>query len=112
MIALSGMLGSGKTVLTRGIARGLGIEGNITSPTFTLICEYEGRLPLYHMDLYRISDPDEFEMTGGRDLLFSGGISVIEWAEKIADYLPDNIIRINIDIIENNKRKITISGIE
>lgn len=112
IVSLSGTLGSGKTVFTRGIARGLGIECNITSPTFTLICEYEGRLPLYHMDLYRISDPDEFETTGGRELLFSGGIAVIEWAEKISSYLPDDMVRVNIAIREDKTRIITITGIE
>ena len=69
IIALNGVLGAGKTVLTRGIARGLGIDGIIKSPTFTIICEYEGRLPLYHMDMYRISSDDEFEMTGGKSCL-------------------------------------------
>ncbi|MDX9800904.1 MAG: tRNA (adenosine(37)-N6)-threonylcarbamoyltransferase complex ATPase subunit type 1 TsaE [Spirochaetia bacterium] len=112
VISLSGTLGSGKTVFTRGIARGLGIENNITSPTFTLLCEYEGTLNLNHMDLYRISTSEEFEMIGGREIIYSNGVSVIEWAEKISDYLPDKIIRVNISITENSCRKITIDGIE
>ena len=107
---MSGPLGSGKSVMTRGIARGLGIEDNITSPTFTLICEYYGKIPLYHMDLYRISDSDEFEMIGGRDLIYSNGISVIEWAEKIQEYLPEKMIHINISIEKDNTRRITVTG--
>ncbi len=109
---MTGPIGSGKSVMTRGIARGLEIEDNITSPTFTLICEYSGKLPLYHMDLYRISDADEFEMIGGRDLIYSGGISVIEWAEKIEEYLPEKMICVNIEIDHDGSRIITITGTE
>ena len=109
---MTGPIGSGKSVMTRGIARGLGIEDNITSPTFTLICEYMGKLPLYHMDLYRISDSDEFEMIGGRDLIYSNGISVIEWAEKIEEYLPEKMIHVNIDINSDGSRNIRITGTE
>ena len=69
-------------------------------------------MPLYHMDLYRISDPEELEMTGAKDLIFSGGVSVIEWAEKIGEYLPEEIIKINITIDENRDRIITIDGID
>lgn len=101
-------MGSGKTAFTKGIAEGLGIFNTITSPTFTLICEYEGKIPLFHMDLYRLNDVSEFEMAGGRDLIYSNGISVIEWAEKLTDYFPDNTIKINIEIEENGSRKITI----
>jgi len=104
-------LGSGKTVFTKGIAEGLGISNSITSPTFTLICEYEGNIPFFHMDLYRLNDVNEFELAGGRDILFSNGISVIEWAEKIADYFPDNTIKINIEIEKNGSRKIIICGL-
>ena len=109
---MTGPMGSGKSVMTRGIARGLGIKDNITSPTFTLICEYAGKLPLYHMDLYRISDSDEFEMIGGREIIYSGGISVIEWAEKIEEYLPEKMIHVNITINNDGSRKITITGTE
>ena len=112
IIALDGVLGAGKTVLTRGIARGLGITGIIKSPTFTIICEYEGRLPLYHMDMYRISTDDEFEMTGGKELLTSGGVCVIEWSGNIKDSLPADIIHINIKVITPEEREIEIEGIE
>lgn len=112
IIALNGVLGAGKTVLTRGLARGLGITGIIKSPTFTIICEYEGRLPLYHMDMYRISTDDEFEMTGGKELLFAGGVCVIEWSENIRESLPENIITISIRVITPEEREIEIEGIE
>lgn len=112
IIALNGVLGAGKTVFTRGIARGLGIEGIIKSPTFTIICEYEGRLPLYHMDMYRISSDDEFEMTGGKELLTAGGVCVIEWSDNIRDSLPEDIINITIKVITPEEREIEIEGIE
>jgi len=112
IIALDGVLGAGKTVLTRGIARGLGITGIIKSPTFTIICEYEGRLPLYHMDMYRISTDDEFEMTGGKELLTSGGVCVIEWSGNIKESLPADIIHITIKVITPEEREIEIEGIE
>lgn len=112
IISLTGTLGSGKTVFTKGLAEGLGIKSHITSPTFTIICEYDNTPPLYHMDLYRISEPEEFEQAGGRELLGGKGISVIEWAEKIEDYLPKDIIKVNIVIEKNNERKITIENLE
>jgi len=105
-------LGSGKTVFTKGIAEGLGISSSITSPTFTLICEYEGNIPFSHMDLYRLNDVNEFELAGGRDIMFSNGISVIEWAEKIADYFPDSTIKVNIEIEKSGSRKIIIDNID
>ena len=105
-------MGSGKTVFTKGIAEGLGISSTITSPTFTLICEYEGKIPLFHMDLYRLDDVNDFEMAGGKDIMFSNGISVIEWAEKLTDYFPDTTIKVNIEIEKSGSRKITIDGID
>jgi tRNA threonylcarbamoyladenosine biosynthesis protein TsaE len=82
IVALSGNLGAGKTVLTKGIAAGLGITEEITSPTFTLLKEYEGRLGLHHFDLYRIEDEDELAETGFYDWLGGDGVCVIEWADK------------------------------
>lgn len=108
VIAFSGTLGAGKTVFTKGIALGLGIEENITSPTFTIIQEYSGRLPLFHMDLYRLESVEDFEMIGGEDYFFRGGVTVLEWSEKAASILPRNHYKINIDVIEEAKRKITI----
>lgn len=110
VIGMGGPVGAGKSVLTRGIARGLGIEGPVTSPTYTLITQYpEGRLPLYHMDLYRIDSEEEFEMTGGIDLLYSKGVSIIEWYEKVRSLLPEDLLEISVEIEENGDRKISLS---
>ena len=92
---LTGDLGVGKTVFTQGVAAGLGITEPICSPTFTIIQEYEsGRLPLYHFDVYRLEDVDEFYAIGG-DEYFSKGICIIEWGELIEQALPNNYMKIN-----------------
>jgi tRNA threonylcarbamoyladenosine biosynthesis protein TsaE len=96
IICLSGDLGTGKTALTNGIAKSLGITSYITSPTFTLVNEYEGRLPLYHFDVYRIADPDEMFDIGFDEYINGGGITIIEWGEQISEILPEEIIRVNI----------------
>lgn len=96
IICLSGDLGTGKTALTNGIAKSLGIESYITSPTFTLVNEYEGRLPLYHFDVYRIADPDEMFDIGFDEYINSQGIVIIEWGEQINEILPKEIIKIKI----------------
>lgn len=82
VILLTGELGAGKTAFTQGIARGLGVPGVVNSPTFTLLKEYQGRLPLYHFDLYRIENPAELEELGFGDYFFGDGVSVVEWAER------------------------------
>ena len=98
IIVFYGDLGAGKTVLTKGIAASLGIEDTITSPTFTILQEYhDGRMPLYHLDVYRITDPDEMEEVGLDDCLYGNGITVIEWAEMIEEILPENVLKITID---------------
>jgi len=96
IICIDGELGSGKTHLTKGIALGLGINEYITSPTFTLVNEYEGRLRLYHFDVYRIDDPDEIEAIGFDEYIFSDAVSVIEWSDLIRDLIPEEHIQINI----------------
>ncbi|HKS70610.1 MAG TPA: tRNA (adenosine(37)-N6)-threonylcarbamoyltransferase complex ATPase subunit type 1 TsaE, partial [Ktedonobacterales bacterium] len=82
IVLLTGDLGAGKTALAQGIARGLGVAGPVSSPTFTILKEYEGRIPLYHFDLYRIEDPDELEALGFGDYFYGDGVSVVEWAER------------------------------
>lgn len=82
VVLLSGTLGAGKTALTQGIARGVGVSRPVSSPTFTILKEYEGRIPLYHFDLYRIEDPDELEALGFADYFYGDGVSVVEWAER------------------------------
>lgn len=112
IVALTGELGAGKTCLTQGIARGLGVPEQyfITSPTFTLINEYPGRLPLYHFDLYRLQGGMDMEGLGCEEYLFGKGVSVIEWAEKARDILPDESISISLTYLDENERHLSISG--
>ncbi len=112
LISLRGPLGAGKTVIAKGIAQALGITEAIVSPTFTLIQEYEGTLPLIHMDLYRIDGVEDFEGIGGEELLYQKGITLIEWSEKIDEILPPHTIYVTIEIGENQKRVITIKGLD
>ncbi len=109
VIAFSGDLGAGKTCFTRGLAKGLGFSGAVTSPTFALVNEYiGGRFPLYHFDMYRINSWDDLYSTGFFDYL-DNGIIAAEWSENIAAALPDNTIFVDIEKIDDNTRKITIS---
>jgi tRNA threonylcarbamoyladenosine biosynthesis protein TsaE len=96
IISLSGDLGTGKTAFTNGIAKALGIVSYITSPTFTIVNEYEGRLPLYHFDVYRICDPDDMFDIGFEEYINGEGITIIEWGEQIKEILPKEIINVNI----------------
>ncbi|AGL01770.1 tRNA (adenosine(37)-N6)-threonylcarbamoyltransferase complex ATPase subunit type 1 TsaE [Desulfoscipio gibsoniae] len=88
VITLNGDLGAGKTCFATGVARGLGITERITSPTFTLINEYDGELPLYHLDVYRLANPEELEDLGYEEYFYGPGITMIEWAEQVKQYLP------------------------
>jgi len=106
--ALCGDLGSGKTVLARGIARGLGITDDITSPTFTLLEIYEGAPPLYHFDLYRIERAAEFVELGFEEYWEGEGVSVIEWAERAAGMLPESTIHIYLEYHNEHERKIRV----
>ena len=95
---LEGDLGVGKTIFTKGVARGLGIDEPVTSPTFTILQEYEsGRLPLYHFDVYRIGDPEEMDEIGYEDYFYGHGICLIEWASRIEELIPAEAIRVCID---------------
>lgn len=98
VITLSGDLGVGKTVFAQGLAKGLGIDDAITSPTFTIVQVYEeGRLPLYHFDVYRIADPDEMYEIGFEDYFYGQGVTLIEWAELIDELLPSERTEIIIE---------------
>lgn len=108
VIALSGELGTGKTALTRGIAEGLGITEDITSPTFSLMEIYEGSKTLYHFDLYRIEDDREFDNLCFEEYWENEGISVIEWAERASGRLPEARIQIKIEYINSTNRRITV----
>ena len=112
VIALIGDLGSGKTCITKGIARGLDVPGSyyVTSPTFTLINEYPGRLTLYHIDVYRLSGSRDLDDMGYEEYFYGDGVIVIEWAEKIMDVLPVESMIIKMKYIDEHCREITISG--
>ncbi len=105
-------MGCGKTVFTKGIAQALDISEEITSPTYTLVSEYNGKTPLYHMDLYRITSGEEFEMLGVEELLDGEGVTVIEWFHHAEDVLPDDIITVEFEIDTDGSRIIRIIGIE
>lgn len=110
VLALYGSLAAGKTCFSQGIARGLGITDLVTSPTFTIISEYIGALPLYHMDMYRLGTVEEFADIGGEDFLYGNGVCIIEWAEIINTLLPPHTIHIHFSVLEQNNRKITITN--
>ena len=107
IICLEGDLGSGKTIFTKGFAQALGIEENITSPTFNIIKEYQtGELPLYHMDVYRLEDTDE--TIGFNDYFNGGGVTIIEWADIIEDKLPEERLDINFKVVNEDTRVLTL----
>ena len=107
IICLDGELGSGKTVFTKGFANGLGINESITSPTYTVIKEYEGELPLYHMDVYRLDG--NTDGIGIEEYFNKGGIVIIEWASTIKNMLPAERLEIKFNIVDENRRSLTIT---
>ena len=113
VVAFTGDLGAGKTAFTRGLARGLGIPDRITSPTFTIVNEYEGgRLPLFHFDMYRLGSADELFHLGWEDSLRRGGVRAVEWSENIADALEEDAVRVDIRRgASDQERVITIAGV-
>ena len=115
IFCLNGDLGVGKTVFTQGFAKGLGIEENVNSPTFTIIQVYEeGRIPLYHFDVYRIGDPEEMYEIGYEEYFFGEGVCLIEWSKLIDELIPEEAITIEIDKnLEKglDYRKITVEGL-
>lgn len=111
VIALFGGLGAGKTAFTRGLSAGLGFEDGVSSPTFALVHEYEGKFPIFHFDMYRVTSYDDLYSTGFFDYI-GNGILVIEWSENIEAVLPDDAIRITIEPLSENEREITISGVD
>lgn len=94
MIVLTGDLGAGKTCFTQGLAGGLGVTGRVSSPTYTIIHVHEGRLPLYHFDLYRLDTPQQLEAIGYEDYFFGPGVTVIEWGDKVVELLPGDYLTV------------------
>lgn len=110
IIAMQGTLGAGKTTITKGIAQALGINETITSPTFCLISEYEGKMPLYHMDVYRLDGAEDFANLGTENMLYGEGVSIIEWSEKIMEELPHKTIILKLEPHDDGARTITIEN--
>ena len=114
VVAYTGDLGAGKTAFTRGLAAGLGIDTQVTSPTFTIVNEYEGgRLPLFHFDMYRLGSSDELFDIGWEDYLARGGVCAVEWSEIVDDALESGCVRVDIRRgASDDQRLIRISGVE
>lgn len=107
IICLDGELGSGKTIFTKGIAKAMGITETITSPTFTIIKEYNGELPLYHMDVYRLDG--NTDGIGIEEYFTKGGVVVIEWSDTIKDILPEERLHIKFKVVDENKRVLKLT---
>ena len=113
VVAFTGSLGMGKTALTRGLARGLGCRARVTSPTFTIVNEYDGGVPLFHFDLYRLSSADELYDIGWDDYLERGGVCAVEWSERVAGALPEGTVTVDLARGETDEsRVITVTGVE
>lgn len=110
VVSLSGPLGAGKTVLTKGIAQGLGVNSTITSPSFTIVVEHEGNIPLRHIDLYRTGSDEELELFGFTELTSGDGVTVIEWGEKALSFLDDDRVEVIISIRKDGSRELNITG--
>lgn len=110
VIALRGTLAAGKTTITKGIARGLDVDEDVTSPTFTLVSEYPGRLRLYHMDVYRIDSVDDFLNLGAEEMLYGDGVCVVEWSEKVASELPARSVTISLETLPDGARRVDIDN--
>lgn len=112
IIAYKGGLGVGKTTFTRGLAIGMGLKDEVTSPTFAIVNEYRGETSLYHFDMYRITDPCELEATGFYDYPLEESVFAVEWSENISGVFSDGIIYVTIERIDDNMREITVEGDE
>lgn len=111
VIAMTGTLGAGKTTITKGIAKALGIQDTVTSPTFCLVSEYDsGRMPLYHIDAYRLTGEDDFLNLGVEEMLYGKGVSVIEWSENVGSCLPKRTIHMALSPKEDGSREIKIDN--
>ena len=112
VVCLSGALGSGKTVVTKGIAQGLGVSGDvIISPTFVLMRQYEARLPLYHLDLYRLGSLCQIAELGFEEFIFADGVAVIEWAERLNAMAPEEFLKIALFVTSKERRRLEISAV-
>jgi tRNA threonylcarbamoyladenosine biosynthesis protein TsaE len=112
IVALAGPLGAGKTQLVKGVAAGLGVldEASVTSPTFVLVNEYLGRLRMYHVDAYRLSGPAELEAIGIEEMMSSGAVVVVEWADRVAGCLPERASWVEMDVAGQSRRLLRVRG--
>ncbi|MCU1282046.1 MAG: tRNA ((37)-N6)-threonylcarbamoyltransferase complex ATPase subunit type 1 TsaE [bacterium] len=110
VVALVGELGAGKTSFVQGLARGLGIAGRVASPSFTIVNEHEGRVPLYHVDFYRLEDADELRHIGFDEYFTRGGVVVVEWADRFPRALPAERLDVRIEITGANERRLYLEG--
>lgn len=111
VIVLRGNLGSGKTVFVKGIAKGVGVKEPVTSPTFVFVNVYQGRIPVYHLDLYRIESPDQADSIGYEEYFNSDGITLIEWGERVKPFLPRKAVWIEFEVLGEKKRRIRVHGV-
>lgn len=109
VISLTGDLGAGKTVFVQGLAEGLGIKERVTSPTFTIIKEYAGRIPMFHMDVYRLSSPAELVDLGYEEYFFGEGVSIVEWGDRVEALFPPDYLEISIDRLAESDRKLALA---
>ncbi len=108
LVALSGDLGTGKTVLSQGICEGLSVDDVVNSPTYTIINIYEGRLPVYHFDLYRLGDVSELDELGYEEYFWGNGLTIVEWAERAQGFLPDQRIEVKLKHVSPTQRLLII----
>ena len=113
VVALTGPLGAGKTCLAKGLAKGLGVTEEITSPTYTIVSEYIAvisgeKIPVYHIDAYRLRGNDDFSAIGGEEFVFGEGISIVEWSERISNFIPVEALMVDFELIGDNERRIHV----
>jgi tRNA threonylcarbamoyladenosine biosynthesis protein TsaE len=110
VVALRGALAAGKTTLTKGIALGLGVTEDVTSPTYTIISEYSGRMRLFHMDAYRLTGTEDFLSIGAEEYLFGTGVCVVEWSERVESALPEGTAVVSLEPLEDGSRRVVIEN--
>lgn len=111
VVLLSGDLGAGKTALVKGIAQGLGVEEPITSPTFNILLVHEGRMPLYHMDLYRLEHADQLEDIDYFGTIEADGLTCVEWGDRFPQAAPDEYLAVDITIVGDTEREVEVTGV-
>ena len=112
VVALTGELGAGKTLLTKGIVKGAGLKACVKSPTFVLLHIYRGKVPVYHYDCYRLKGPADMEKIGYEEYFYGKGITIIEWPDRVPEIIPANAVKVIFKILRGDNRKIEIDGLE